>query len=176
MKEQYKEQRLVRSVIRDNFKSSLRYMQYRELEQVGAEALLRAMANYNPEMTCVFSTYAIQTIYRAILREVLKEEKLRKLRTVPVEKCENLQQENNEYDKIDMRLELDFILNTCELTEREMRILDGHFEENKTLEEIGAELNITRERVRQVKDKTIKKIRSAWKKHLLLEKNKKEAI
>lgn len=54
------------------------------------------------------------------------------------------------------------------LTERERRILImrfGFLEKAKTLEQIGEEFNLTRERVRQIEVKAIKKLRRAFAAH-----------
>lgn len=46
------------------------------------------------------------------------------------------------------------------LSEREKRVLNARFKEFKTLEKIGAELDVTRERVRQIELRAIKKLKN----------------
>jgi RNA polymerase primary sigma factor len=56
------------------------------------------------------------------------------------------------------------------LTEREQKILRQFFglgAQEKTLEEIGEELHLTRERVRQIKEKAIKKLKQNYRSHIL---------
>ncbi|MBP5476268.1 MAG: sigma-70 family RNA polymerase sigma factor [Paludibacteraceae bacterium] len=56
------------------------------------------------------------------------------------------------------------------LTEREAKILRQFFglgAQEKTLEEIGEELHLTRERVRQIKEKAIKKLKQNSRSHIL---------
>ncbi len=56
------------------------------------------------------------------------------------------------------------------LTEREQKILRQFFglgAQEKTLEEIGEELHLTRERVRQIKEKAIKKLKQNSRSHIL---------
>lgn len=56
------------------------------------------------------------------------------------------------------------------LTEREAKILRQFFGlgvQEKTLEEIGEELHLTRERVRQIKEKAIKKLKQNSRSHIL---------
>lgn len=56
------------------------------------------------------------------------------------------------------------------LTQREADILRSFFGigvPEKTLEEIGAELNLTRERVRQIKEKAIRRLKSGQRSHIL---------
>ena len=57
--------------------------------------------------------------------------------------------------------QLDEVLNT--LTDRERKVLDLRYGltdgEEKTLEEVGQEFNVTRERVRQIEAKALRKLR-----------------
>ena len=62
-----------------------------------------------------------------------------------------------------LRAEIDRALST--LTEREAEVIKLYFGLNKehslTLEEIGERFNLTRERVRQIKEKAIRRLRHA---------------
>ena len=64
-------------------------------------------------------------------------------------------------DDIMLRKEIDKVLST--LTERERRVLILRFGLDngtpKTLEEVGKEFNVTRERIRQIEAKALRKIR-----------------
>lgn len=67
-------------------------------------------------------------------------------------------------NEIALNLQLDNILNS--LSEREMLIIQYYFGLNKfhqhySLDEIGDKMSLTRERVRQLKDKSLKKIRGS---------------
>jgi len=61
-----------------------------------------------------------------------------------------------------LREELDEVLST--LTEREERVLRLRFGlidgRQRTLEEVGKEFNVTRERIRQIEAKALRKLRS----------------
>ena len=64
--------------------------------------------------------------------------------------------------------EIDRALDT--LTEREKEIIRMFFgigEQEKTLEEIGDRFNLTRERVRQIKEKAIRRLRTSSRSKLL---------
>ena len=58
-----------------------------------------------------------------------------------------------------------------DLTSRESRILELYFgldgEKSRTLEEVGMEFRITRERVRQIKEKALTKLRHSSRNKLL---------
>jgi RNA polymerase sigma factor (sigma-70 family) len=51
------------------------------------------------------------------------------------------------------------LFNWKELTEREQKILEMRFVELKTLEEVGREFRVTRERVRQIETNLLEKLR-----------------
>lgn len=56
------------------------------------------------------------------------------------------------------------------LTEKELRVIkkrfgleDGHYGDDKTLEEVGNQLKVTRERIRQIEQKAFRKVKDAFK-------------
>lgn len=78
---------------------------------------------------------------------------------------------DNKYLEKALASEIDAIL--CRLSEREAKIISLYFGLHtnvpKTLEEIGKEFNLTRERIRQIKDRALEKIkRTSRAKHLQL--------
>ena len=48
------------------------------------------------------------------------------------------------------------------LTEREVTVITAYFKEEKTLEEIAKEKGVTRERIREIKQKALRKLRHPW--------------
>jgi RNA polymerase primary sigma factor len=76
---------------------------------------------------------------------------------------------DNELSKASLRTEIDRSLST--LTERQKDVIRFFFgigvDHALSLEDIGERFNLTRERVRQIKDKAITKLRSASKCQLL---------
>ena len=49
-----------------------------------------------------------------------------------------------------------------DLSSKEEMVIRGRFFEDKTFQEIGDVLGVTRERVRQIEDKALKKLRKPW--------------
>jgi len=47
------------------------------------------------------------------------------------------------------------------LTDRERKVLLGRYWDNRTLEEVGAAVGLTRERVRQIQNRALRKLREA---------------
>ena len=54
----------------------------------------------------------------------------------------------------------------AELSEREQLVLNRRYEHDFTLDDLAAEFNVTRERIRQIEHKALRKIRSAGKRKL----------
>jgi RNA polymerase primary sigma factor len=68
---------------------------------------------------------------------------------------------DNEMDKESLRIELERSLKKI-LTEKEIQVIKMSFGigmPERSLEEIGAHFDLTRERVRQIKEKSLKKLR-----------------
>lgn len=64
--------------------------------------------------------------------------------------------------EIEQRASLAFLLDSTDLQPRERYVLYAIFFEEKTLNQIGGELHITLERVRQIREKAFAKIREAY--------------
>lgn len=75
---------------------------------------------------------------------------------------DNLKMPDEEYNKIELRNTIGEIFQS-NLTEREMQVLYYRFgfknDETKTLEEVGQIYNLTRERIRQIEAKALRKLR-----------------
>lgn len=54
---------------------------------------------------------------------------------------------------------LEFLLTKSVITDREEKIIRLYYIDGKTFEEIGKEFNVTRERIRQIENKAIKKLK-----------------
>ena len=78
---------------------------------------------------------------------------------------ENEEQPNPDYGLMTESLKTEIERALSSLTEREAEVIKLYFGLNKehslTLEEIGEKFNLTRERVRQIKEKAIRRLRHA---------------
>jgi RNA polymerase primary sigma factor len=78
---------------------------------------------------------------------------------------QNDQQPNPDFDLMSESLKTEIERALSTLTEREAEVIKLYFGLNKehslTLEEIGERFNLTRERVRQIKEKAIRRLRHA---------------
>lgn len=65
-------------------------------------------------------------------------------------------------EHVELRRIIDVILSSEHFNERERKVLNDRFlaEHPKTLEQVGNELNVTRERIRQIEAKAIRKLKS----------------
>ena len=81
----------------------------------------------------------------------------------PITADEFIEKDSSEYNKASQIKESISLLMGC-LNKREKIVISDYFgldnKKEKTLEEIGNDLNLTKERVRQIKEKSLKKLRS----------------
>lgn len=151
-------------------------LSYSDLIQEGNYGLFRAVDKFEPERGNKFISYAVNWIREGILTA------LKKRNSLPSEDLPNniddIDDDSNDNTVIEdifvekqevKQNEQDFntILNLLmeELSDREKYIVkkyNGIGEKKpKTLEEIGRTLNLTKERVRQINEKAMKKLRIA---------------
>jgi RNA polymerase primary sigma factor len=151
-------------------------LSYSDLIQEGNNGLFRAIDKFEPERGNKFISYAVNWIREGILTA------LKKRNSLPSEELPNNYDEIDDDSNDNTVLDDIFVeknepnqkeqdVNTVlklllkELTPRERLIVtkyNGIGEKKpKTLEEIGNLLNLTKERVRQINEKAMKKLRAA---------------
>lgn len=158
-----------------------------DLIQVGALGLMRALQLFDPAKGCAFSTYAVLWINQAIGRELQKNDRcvrlpvwkqaalyreglLRRERArsfeaplkpdeattlhdlLPSESADPIANLANEQDAAELAEAMG------RLTERERFVLKERFWGERTLQQIGEELGVTRERARQIEAKALGKL------------------
>ena len=144
----------------------------RDLDVSLAEArftLLRCVRCFNPAMGCKFSTYYVRSALQRFmqLREVARRQfvpfsVVGRLRAHG-DKCQR-PIEGSYLPDFDRPFDLQVLRETLAsdvLTERERKVLLGRYWDNRTLEEVGAAVGLTRERVRQIQMRALAKLREA---------------
>jgi len=132
-----------------------------DLIQEGMLGLLQAQQNFKEEKGAKLSTNATHWIRKHILAAVKKEKKgpLNSIKLVD---------ETVKDEKAKAKFESDikiskFLKLTDDIPIEEQKVLRMLYEEQYTLKEIAEELNISRERTRQLKEKALRRLRSKTK-------------
>ena len=123
-----------------------------DLEQEGMIGLLEAADKFQDDKGAKFSTYATYWIKKNILAAIDKERKVSldsiKLTEESIETKED-ELKTSQYLKLPQNM-----------PSTERKILRMLFEKQLTLKEIAQELKISRERVRQLKEKALRRMRT----------------
>lgn len=131
--------------------------------------LLRCVRRFNPAMGCKFSTYYVKSALQRFmyLREVASRQfvpfsVVGRLRAHG-DKCQRPIEGSYEPD-FDRPFDLQALRDTLAgdvLTDRERKVLLGRYWDNRTLDEVGAAVGLSKERVRQIQVRALAKLREA---------------
>ncbi|MCB9850060.1 MAG: sigma-70 family RNA polymerase sigma factor [Phycisphaerales bacterium] len=148
---------------------------YNEMISEGNMALLRSVNKFDCARGFKFSTYACRAILKSFSRVAMRTSRYRG--TFPVEYDPSIERSDHlERKRVDVEADcvddLKMILsnNAAELTAVEETVIRERFALDtakadvpvpKTLEQVGQLIGVTKERVRQIQNKALKKIRSA---------------
>lgn len=148
---------------------------FSELISEGNMALLRSVDKFDCARGYKFSTYACRAILKSFSRAAVRSARYRGRFPTEfdpaLERCDERRAEEMELECLD---ELKNILGTnmANLNEIERQVLNARFAldappaseistESKTLEQVGEMIGVTKERVRQIQNKALSKLREA---------------
>jgi len=156
-------------------RTRLNSIDFNELISEGNMALLRSVDKFDCSRGFKFSTYSCRAILKAFSRVAMRVSRYRG--RFPAEFDPALEQDHSIEEKRDTIEEdcvdeLKSILtqNTADLTDVEQRVIAERFAlavddsgqpRPKTLEQVGSIIGVTKERVRQIQNKALRKIRAA---------------
>ena len=154
-------------------------IEHDDLRSEGMMALLRAVDTFDPWRGYRFSTYGCNAIIRAFSRAAGKATKRKSIVNAPFDpefEEVDLQAAKHEDDQQFLAERLNLVLdcNTAELSDSERFVIDKRFPmefglKKKTLEALGREMNVSKERIRQIQIAAVSKIRSALEADFALE-------
>ncbi|MCM8785759.1 MAG: sigma-70 family RNA polymerase sigma factor [Candidatus Omnitrophica bacterium] len=122
-----------------------------DLFQEGVMGLIEAKNNYKYDMNVNFATYAQYWIKKYILKSIDKNRKQK----ISMKKVFNKSfYQNTPFFLYDLNLTI--------LSEIEKEVIEKFYLEEKTLEEISKELDLPRERIRQIKQKSLIKLKKIY--------------
>jgi RNA polymerase primary sigma factor len=162
-------------------RTKLSGVDFTELISEGNMALLRSVDKFDCARGFKFSTYACRAILKSFARVALRTNRYRGRFPVEfdpdLEKSDYLEQRREDTKVFCMdRLRdiLDSDTSEADLSDIEKRVLRARFaireseeqEKPMTLEEVGRVIGVTKERVRQIQNKALQKLRTALEDHV----------
>lgn len=142
---------LVKSIVR-------KYLHFglprEDLEQEGLIGLMEAAARFDESRQASFSTYATYWIKKRIIA-ALENEKKSSMSSLSLDEEQLEMPDHASKPPASHQLDL-----PTSLPEDEKQVLTALFQEELTLSEIAAKLNLPRERVRQLKEKALRRLRA----------------
>ncbi|MCS7232385.1 MAG: sigma-70 family RNA polymerase sigma factor, partial [Elusimicrobiota bacterium] len=132
------------------------FVELEDLIQEGFLGLQKAYKYFDVSKGVAFTTYASYWIKKQILKYI---EESKKHNYINIEDVEIEQLKYNERFETEDTDEVVVLGKNANLDRIEQKILELNFKEELTLKEIAEKLNLTTERVRQIKAKALRKIK-----------------
>jgi len=127
---------------------------FEDLVQEGLIGVMDAKTKFKQSKGAEFSTYAVYWIKKRII-QALEKEKKNSLSAVELDESTESPQDY----RVENRMALSSINLPADIPELEANVLRMFFEEKKTLNEISETLNISREKIRQLKQKALRRLK-----------------
>lgn len=160
-------------------RSRLSGLDYNELISEGNLALIRSAEKFDAARGFKFSTYACRAILKSFSRVAMKTSRYRGLfpveLNIELEKSDYFERKRMDVEE-DCLEELKHILqaNLADLNDVEQTVIRERFalgtlteSKYKTLEQVGGMIGVTKERVRQIQNKALQKIKVALEEQIL---------
>jgi len=125
-----------------------------DLTQEAMIGLLEAEKKYDPDKGASFATYATYWIKNKILSYISAEYKQQRIQTKDMQA---LQEEDEPLELNSEELKRDVSVYPQDMPDIEKQVLNLYFNKKMTLKDISQELNIKRERVRQIKNMALRR-------------------
>lgn len=127
---------------------------FEDLLQEGLLGILDAYNRFDEKKGTKFSTYATYWIKKRIIANIDRE---RKQSHDSIELVENILPEEKVHPGAEEKSKINL---PGDMPNLEKKVMIALFEQQKTMAEIAEELNISRERVRQIKEKALRRLRA----------------
>ena len=155
-----------------------------DLVSEGNMGLMKAAAKFDATKGVRFVNYAVVHVRQQIEKAIAQQSGLYQVPKVPLSVDAPLGHRTNmsllsvlvnqDAPLADERVHSEVIVDAVEfalgsLDKRETKVINSYFgigQEHETMAEIAEDLDLKRERVRQIRDKAIRKLRKAYKNHL----------
>lgn len=148
-----------------------RGLEYEDLVQCGTIGLYRGLEKYNPELGYKLSTYVHFWIRAEITENITKNKQFKMSRSDKstnfcfvnfddfIEVFKNMSEESDN----DEELYTEILKKIEDLSPIKKYVIKNVFFNDKTLDFLGKELNLSRERIRQIKNEAIKDLKRSFK-------------